>query len=130
MDMYKKASKMKLRFETNKGQLTAEDLWDIPLTSARGVSLDGIAKAVNRNLKNSEEESFVAAASKASAELQLKLEILKDVIATKITENSAAKSVVLNKAKKEQILGIIAKKQDEGLESMSEDDLKKMLETL
>jgi len=128
MDMYKKASKLKLRFETlKKGQITVEDLWDLPLTSANGVSLDGIAIKVNRDLKGSEEESFVAAASKASSELQLKLNILKDVIATKQDEKTKAKSVVESKAKREKILNIIAKKQNDSLENMSEEDLQKLL---
>jgi hypothetical protein len=130
MDMFKEASKIKLRFGTQKGQVTAEDLWDLPLTSARGVSLDGIARAVSRELKSSEEESFVTTASKASAELTLKLEILKNIIASKIADRESSKSKAENKAKKEKILTILAKKQDDSLESLSEEELKKMVKDL
>jgi hypothetical protein len=130
MDMFKEASKIKLRFGTQKGQVTAEDLWDLPLTSARGVSLDGIARAVNRELKSSEEESFVTTASKASAELTLKLEILKDIIASKVADREASKSKAENKVKKAKILDILAKKQNDSLENMSEEDLKQMVKDL
>ncbi len=130
MDIYKQGIIAKVRFNSQKGQVSMEDLYDLPLTSARGVSLDALAKDVNRELKNSEEESFVTTASKASSALQLKLDILKDVIAFKKEENESKKSAVVNKAKKERIKEILAKKQDDGLESMSEEDLKKMYESL
>ena len=128
--MYKQGIIAKVRFNSQKGQIAMEDLYDLPLTSARGVSLDGLAKDVNRELKNSAEESFVTDASKASSELQLKLDILKDVIAFKKEQSENKKSAVANKAKKEKIKEILAKKQDDGLESMSEADLNKMYESL
>ena len=119
MDMYKQGIIEKVRFSSQKGMVSMEDLYDLPLTSARGVSLDGLAKSVNRELKNSAEESFVTDASKASSELQLKLDILKDVIAFKKEQSESKKSAVANKAKREKIKEILAKKQDDGLENMS-----------
>ena len=32
--MFQKASRLKLRFDSPKGLLSVEDLWDLPLTSA------------------------------------------------------------------------------------------------
>ena len=70
--LFEKANKLKVRFETNKGNVTTEDLWDMPLVSTTGFSLDAIAISLNRKLKETEEESFVAKRSKSNTLLELK----------------------------------------------------------
>ena len=52
MNIFEQASRLKLTFSTNKGQLSVEHLWDLSLDS-----LDTLAKGVNRELKASEEEA-------------------------------------------------------------------------
>ena len=126
--MYKKAAKLKLRFESKRGLLTVEDLWDLPLTHANGVSLDAVARKVNKQLKVSEEESFVTVKDDASTILELKLSIVKDLIADKLAEKKEAETRVEKKARKEKILAALARKEDETLGSLSADELKKMLE--
>jgi len=60
MSLFETASKNKLRFSSIKGNLTTEDLWDLPLTSKSGrICLDNIAKQLYKELKDSTEESFV-----------------------------------------------------------------------
>ncbi len=41
--MFEEASKLKLRFETTRGLVAVEDLWDIPLIGNNGFSLDILA---------------------------------------------------------------------------------------
>jgi hypothetical protein len=48
----------------------------------------------------------------------------------KSTAQFTEKTVLDKSAQKQKILGILAKKQDEALEGASEEDLKKLLETL
>jgi len=128
--MFEKASRLKLRFESVVGMLAAEDLWDLPLTSKKSASLNGVAKKVNAFLKESEEESFVVKTSKPNELLQLKLDIVKRVIAVRLEEAEAANKAEERRAKKLRILSLIAKKQDEELGDRSVEDLKKMLDEI
>lgn len=124
--MFDKATKLKLRWESAKGNLTTEDLWDLPLTGQ--ISLDSLAKAVNRKLKESEEESFVETRSKADATLDLKLDILKHIIAVKKEEREAILQAKENAVAREKILRALAEKQDESLKGKSEKELEEMLD--
>jgi len=126
--MYKKAAKLKLRFESTRGLLTVEDLWDLPLTNANGFSLDAVARNVNRQLKTSEEENFVAVKDDMATLLELKLNIVKDAIADKLAAIKDADARIEKKARREKILSALARKEEDALESMSADELKKMLE--
>ena len=127
--MYKEAAKMKLRFASNKGDLCVEDLFDLPLTSARGVSLDGLARAAYKALGEFE-VSFVQDVSLPKKIAALRLDILKDVITDKLAEREAAKSAALAKAKKEKIMEIIAEKEFDDLRSQDVSKLKQMLAEL
>jgi hypothetical protein len=128
--MYKKAIRLKLRYNTISGNLTTEDLWDLPLRSTRGASLDNLAKMLNKEIQSNEEESFVDTPSAANGELRLKFEIVKDIIKDRLSENEAKRNAATVKKEKEVLMGIINKKQNESLESESLDDLKKRLEEL
>lgn len=127
--MFEKASRLKVRFATDKGMLMAEDLWDLPLTG-RAVNLDKIAIDLSRQLKEETTESFVVAAKKTSEELQLKFDLVKHVIDVRLAENAAAKGRADAAAKKERILEIISRKQDKQLEETSLEDLQQMVSNL
>lgn len=131
MNIFEQASRLKLRFSTNRGDLTVEQLWDLPLQSKTQFDLDSIAKAVYQDLKGRGEESFVAASTDPmKGRLELMLEILKHVIHAKQEENTAK----LNKARIEQersrIAEIIDKKQDAALENESLEQLQARLAAL
>jgi len=126
--MFKKASKLNLRFDTSKGLITVEDLWNLPLTSKSKTSLDSLAIAVHNELKASGETSFVDAKPAGNALLELKLDILKEVISDRKAENEAKINSESKKARNDRIKEIIADKQDEGLKGKSSEELQKMLE--
>lgn len=123
--MFEKASKVKLRFSTSKGYLSVEDLWDLNLTS-----LDNIAKAVNKDLKASSEESFIATKTGADTILELKLEILKHIISVKLAERDKAKAATDRRAKITELKAIAASKHIEELGSKSLADINKMISDL
>jgi predicted lipid carrier protein YhbT len=127
--MYKKAAINKLRFETSRGPATVEDLRDIPLITKNGFNLDEVAKTINKQLKECE-ESFVEKKSTGNEELELKMAIVKDIIADKLQEEADAKNAVARKAKKEKLMGILERKQDAELEGMPAEDIRKMIEEL
>lgn len=128
--MFEQASRLKLRFESPRGMLTVEDLWDIPLTSARNPNLNDIAKAVNRELKAVGEEDFVNPSQVPNVALQMKLDIVKHVIAVRQTEAEATKAAADKKTKKERLLEIIANKQDQTLQGASLEELQQMVAAL
>lgn len=130
MDMYKQAGRLKIRFGSDRGWLTVEDLWNIPLRSKSDFNLNEIAKAVNRELKESAEESFVEEKTAGNEILELKMAIIKDIIADKLQEEKDAKDAVARKAKKEQLMEILQRKQNAELENLSAGDIEKMINEL
>jgi len=132
-NLFEKASRLKLRFASAKGKVTVEDLWDLPLTTrtAHGLSLDNLAKAANREIKTTEEESFVTVnKTKDESIAELMLEVLKYIIKVKLAEAQNKQDAKLLRLKKEKILDIIASKEDESLMNTDIADLKKMLADL
>ena len=77
--MFEKAARLKLRFSTDRGQLSVEDLWDLPL-SGNGLNLDKITMALSRQLKEESTESFVLKASRSTDMLQLRFDLAKHII--------------------------------------------------
>ena len=71
MNNFEKATRLRLRFETSRGNLNVEDLWRLPLAE-----LDKLAIALNKQLKESSEESFIKAKSKDNKLLELPFAIV------------------------------------------------------
>lgn len=131
MDLYKYAARNSLRFPSTKGDLTVEQLFAMPLVSKVGFDLDSVARAINKQLKDAGEESFVAErTSPAQAALSIKLDIVKDVIATKQAENLEKLTEASKKAEKQRLLDALARVQDKQLEAMSADEIQARLKAL
>ena len=114
----------KIRFPY-KGLISVEDLYDLSIKD-----LDGIIKALNTQVKKSQEESLLVTKSKEDETLLAQIEIVKYVFNTKIAEAEAAEQIRERKEKKQRILELIATKEDESLKDKSLDELKAMLEDL
>lgn len=130
--LFEKATRLKLRFSTPQGDLSVEDLWDLPLTSASAsrANLNSIAKAVSRKLKDEGDEDFVTPQPKANEVLQLKLEIVKHVIHAKQQEREEADAAVAKREQKERLLELIQRKQDQVLEGKSLEELTAMVNSI
>lgn len=132
MSMFEQASRLKLRFESPKGLLSVEDLWDIPLTSNTGkANLDDVARALYTELRESSQAvSFVNPSEKSNDILQLKFDVAKHIIDVRVAERNAAKELEERKQKKQHLLEIISRKENAVLEGQSLEELRKMAEAL
>lgn len=131
INIFQYATRNKLRFASAKGELTTEQLWDVPLRSSDGFNLDVIARAANKAFKDATEESFVTTTkTPATTLLEMKLEVVKSVIETKLHEEETAKKRAENKKEREKLLEILAEKQAGKLSELSENELKKRIAAL
>jgi len=123
--MYKQASRMKLRFQTSKGNLSVEQLWDLSLAD-----LASAIKSVNSVIKESEKEdelSFLSTEEQPDSVAQTQFNILKDIYVTKSSEIEDRKTEREVKAYNQKILALIKEKEDGDLREMSKEQLEKLL---
>ena len=121
-NIFEYAVRNKVRFPF-KGMISVEDLWDLSLTN-----LDSIYKTLNKQVKQSEEESLLNTKTDVDTELEVQIAIIKHIVSVKLTEQEAREKAAAKKAQKQKIMAIIAKKEDEKLDNMSIDQLRKLLE--
>jgi hypothetical protein len=128
ISIFEQASRLQLRFVTSKGHVSTEELWDLNLQS-----LDTIAKAVNRELKSSQEESFIGTpttANKATKQQELRLSILKHVIAVKQEEEAASKSRAAKRAQLATLKQLAEHKAGQAMEAKSLEEINAMITEL
>lgn len=123
-NIFEYAVRNKVRFPF-KGMISVEDLWDLSVTN-----LDSIYKTLNKQIKQSEEESLLTTKTSVDTELEVQIDIVKYIVSVKLAEQEAREKVAAKKAQKQKIMSIIAAKEDEALQNSSVDDLKKMLDEI
>jgi len=123
MNLFKEALVQKLRFKTIRGNISTEELWDIPLTSKNGFSLNDIAKDIYLELKQEVEIDFVGGTTSENSEGNLKLEILKEIIKDKKEAIERKEQEASSKTHNQFIDALIAEKKNESLKSMSIEEL-------
>jgi len=130
-DLFLRAAREKFRYPSPIGELTTEQVWDLPLTSTRGASLDGVARAVNTELKAATEDSFVTTTvNPARGVLAAKLDVLKAIIATKQDEAEASRKRAAKAEERRLLMEAIAKAQVEKLTSGTYEELQAKLRAL
>ena len=130
-NIFEYAARNKLRFQSTKGELTLEQLWDVPLRSKDDFNLNAVAKTASKAWKDISEESFVETAKTPEhVRRATALEVVKHVIDTKLAEELAAKTRADNKIEKEKLLAILAEKQAGKLSELSEKELQKRIAAL
>lgn len=123
-NIFEYAVRNKVRFPF-KGMISAEDLWDLSLTN-----LDSIYKTLNKQVKQSEEESLLTTKTSVDTELEVQIAIVKRIVSVKLEEQEVREKAAAKRAQKQKIMSIIATKEDEALHNSSVDDLRKMLDEL
>lgn len=130
MSLFEKASRQKVRFQSAKGLLSVEDLWDLPLSQ-----LDTIAKAQAKYLRDTEgEQSFIpgvkAKPNAIREQTELAFEIVKHVIAVLVAEKDARENAKARADQKQKLLALLAEKDDADLKSKSREEIEKMIAEL
>lgn len=122
MDNFKLASQQKLRFQTNKGLLSTEQLWDLSLND-----LDSLAVTLDEEYGKSGQKSFLVKSSLKDKTTKLRFDIVLDVLNTKNEEQQAASEAREIREHNKKIVALIAEKEEEGLKKKSKKELEAML---
>lgn len=126
MEQYKLASQTGLRFNTDKGLLSVEQLWNLNQSQ-----LSNLIKSVKKVLKRDDDDdelSFLTDTKVVDIENQLRFDIAKDVYLTKKKLAEDLREKTDKKAFEQKILGLIAEKQEGSLREKSIEELQKMIE--
>lgn len=131
-NIFAEATRKKVRFATNVGNISVEDLWDLPLTTTKrdGVDLDTVSQIVLDEQEGSKRKSLVNPPSEKNSLLDLKVEILTFVIDVKTKEKETKELETANKEKLEKLKAIREKKQDASLEGLSLEEIDKEIASL
>jgi hypothetical protein len=134
VNIFELATRQKLRFDAESlTGLTTEQLWDLPLQSNRTTTstLDGVGKIILRALREQEEESLVTPANTGPKTLmQLKLEVVKSVIATKQAENAAKVDAAKRAQERDTLRQLLAEKHADELKGLTKEQIEAKLKEL
>lgn len=119
--MFEFATRSKMRFPF-KGQISVEDLWDL-----RVEDLDTVFKSLNKQVKQTKEESLLSTKTTEDAILDTQIAIVKYIFDVKVQETNARLLEKERKEQKQKIMSILATKQEQELQNKSVEELQKML---
>ena len=136
--LFLKATREKWRWESSKGQLTVENLWDLPLSSKRDdiVTLSKLRWGLRIKLKAFEaeagddfgEETTIAA---QDAELcRQKIAVIEAIAAVLQQERDIASSAAVRRQEISRLEKLLAEKQDAALQALTEEQLTERLKAL
>lgn len=124
MSIYKQALRKNLRFDF-KGLRSTEELWELTVEQ-----LDSIFQVLNAQRKTKSEESLLSTQNTETAELDLKLEIIRDIVSTLLQEKAEREELANKAARKQRILETIARKKDDALGNLSVEELEELAKQL
>ena len=132
--MYKKASRLKLRFESSRGPLTAEMLWDLKITELKTM-VKAQAEKLQKLEKPGDDLSFLEEiiTSNETKEIEiekLRFDMLKDVFITRKDEAKDAAADVKKKEELSHLREILRDKKEEELKKLSAEELEERIKTL
>lgn len=134
-NLFRKAIENKWRFPAaGRNVLSLEEIYDLPLAGNNGTNLDTVANLINNELQVKRGKvSFVTTNTRNDrevAELEDKLELVKDVIQVKLERNAARQEQVAKASEKAMLEALLVQKQTEALKNLSEEEIRKRLAEL
>lgn len=127
INIFEIATRQKLRFQHSRiGILSVEDLWDLTL-----VNLDDIAKGLNRQVKASQEESFLASNKSSENKVaETSLEVVKYVISVLEKEAADRKEAAAKADKRQQLVDALAQAEAREIIQLTPEEIRAQLESL
>ena len=130
-NLFIRATRLKLRFASVKGELSLETLWEVPLRSKDAFNLDEVFRKDNRAWKAATEESIVETKkTKEHQLLELAVEVVRFVVKTKLDEEEAAAKRADRVKEREAILAVIEEQEKEKHGAAPAADLRRRLKAL
>lgn len=120
-EMFVIAARQRFRFPY-KGLVSTEDLWDMSIQN-----LDTVYKSLKAEQKRDAEESLLVNRTIEDSIIEMKIEIVKFIVGTKLAEAEAKKRAMEVEAERRRIMEIISNKRDAALENLSIEELEKKL---
>ena len=132
LELLLKVNRKAFRFPSTRGDLTFEELWNLPLQSTKGgFSLDAVAQTLHAESLKNEGVSFVTqAVSPEAAHATERLEVVKYVIATKLAENKAKLEREAKAQAKRNLVDLLADKEAQALQSLTVEEIKARIAAL
>lgn len=126
MNLFEQASRDRWRFTgSTNGVMNVEDLWILKLED-----LNKIAQRLNKEIKDSGEESFITKRTTVNKTLEGKFELVKHIIGVKLEEKEKKALAIERAEKRAKLIALIGEKEHTELSNKSIEDLKKELASL
>ena len=126
MNIFEHVTRIGLRFESIRWLISVEEYWKLSLTTLNDDSLDGIGVSIIKKLKEQATESLVSVLSAVNAVDELRLEIIKHIIAVKQAEIKAKERKEATRSEVNKIDAVIEAKKQKILEETPIEELEKM----
>lgn len=126
-NVFEKASRAKLRFATARGNLSVEQLWDLPLDKGE-VNLYNLAQDLLTQVadKPAEKLSFFSKAIAVDETAELKFEIVKHIVTVRVAEAEAQQTEAIKRTQRAELDALIAAKKAEAKQNLSLEELEAM----
>lgn len=130
--LLEKAIRNKVRFDTPRGQLSVEDLFDLPLTGTTTPNLDAITVALDTQLKANSAKvvSFVKPTPAKQDFTQLKFDIALYILTEKMAERDARAVAADKAAQRQKLLAALESAEQGELQKMSPAEIRAALDAL
>ncbi len=122
---FQQATKLHIRYDSEKGLVSTEDLWSLSLPA-----LDRIAMGLHDKLSAQSRVSFIGRDPQPNGETQLAFDVVLIVIEHKIAEREEVRNRADRVATKTKLLDLLEAKRNQELSALSSEELEKMVEAL
>ena len=133
MNIFQQAAKIGLTFSSPSGPLTVAQLYDLPLTSrTKAISLDSVSADLLKRMEAEPRVSLVASSGRSTEGSlnDLRVEILKAIIADKQAEQVAAVNEEVRRTEKDQLRQALQERKNADLKVLSVEELEARLAAL